>query len=174
MRHDGAATQMATMARPAFTITAAEAERDLVEVAALMREYAAGLDVDLAYQDFEQELAGLPGAYAPPSGALLLARDSSGRAVGCVALRALLSLPACCEMKRLYVAPHGRGTGLGRALMRAVIALAHERGYREIRLDTLPTMTTAMSMYRQAGFRQVAPYYASAPEGTLFMALELA
>ena len=141
-------------------------------VGTLLREYAATLEVDLAYQGFEQEVAGLPGAYAPPSGELLLARDPDGAALGCVALRALDPI-GCCEMKRLYVAPRARGRGLGRALMDAIITRAIRLGYREMRLDTLPTMTAAIAMYRASGFRTVAPYYASAPQGTLFMARPL-
>lgn len=141
-------------------------------VGTLLREYAATLEVDLAYQGFEQEVAGLPGAYAPPSGELLLARDPDGAALGCVALRALDPI-GCCEMKRLYVAPRARGRGLGRALMDAIITRAIRLGYREMRLDTLPTMTAAIAMYRASGFRAVAPYYASAPQGTLFMARPL-
>jgi ribosomal protein S18 acetylase RimI-like enzyme len=161
------------MSRHAFHISPARSASDIAAVAILLREYAATVGVDLAYQRFDAELAGLPGVYAPPSGELLLARDGDGAALGCVAMRALAAT-GCCEMKRLYVAPHARGRGLGRALMDAIVAAATRLGYLEMRLDTLPTMSTAIAMYRQAGFTPIAPYYASAPEGTLFMARTLA
>ena len=156
-----------------FEIASVRTPGDIVDVDGLLREYAASLPVDLGYQGFDRELAALPGAYAAPSGALLIARDAGGRPLGCVGLRAQSDLPGCCEMKRLYVSPAGRGLGLGRALMRAIISRAVDRGYRTMRLDTLPSMTEAIAMYRSSGFQPVAPYYASAPAGTLFMALEL-
>jgi len=156
------------MAAPAFTIGPVRGDVDLDAARALFRAYAASLPIDLAYQGFATELAALPGAYAAPSGALLLARGPSGSAIGCVGLRPLAE-PAVCEMKRLYVAPAARGLGLGRALMDAVVAEAGRLGYREIRLDTLPTMTAAIAMYRAAGFEPVAPYYDTAPAGTIFL-----
>jgi ribosomal protein S18 acetylase RimI-like enzyme len=145
---------------------------DLVEVAALFREYAASLPVDLGYQGFEAELAGLPGKYAPPQGVLLIARGVDDEAVGCVALRAIEA--GVCEMKRLYVRPAGRGTGLGRALARAIIDAARKAGYREMRLDTLPSMTTALALYEGLGFRGIAPYYETPVENTVFLSLDLA
>lgn len=153
------------------TISAASTPDDLAVIATLFRAYADGLPVDLAYQDFAAELAGLPGKYAPPHGALLLARDGSGQALGCVALRPLGN--GLCEMKRLYVAPAARGTGLGRALMRAVIATARRLGYRAMRLDTLSDMTAAQAMYAAAGFQHIAPYYDGAAPGTIFLELRL-
>ncbi|MBY8826164.1 GNAT family N-acetyltransferase [Sphingomonas colocasiae] len=146
---------------------------DLADVAALFRAYAASLDVDLAYQDFADELAGLPGRYAPPMGALLIARNGEGAPLGCIALRPMKN-PACCEMKRLFVAPAGRGLGLGRRLADALIAVAKELGYREMWLDTLPSMAAAQSLYRTMGFVVVDPYYASPVAGTLFMRRMLA
>jgi ribosomal protein S18 acetylase RimI-like enzyme len=140
-----------------FVIAPAVTPDDLVAAADLFRDYSDFLKVDLGFQDFETELATLPGKYAPPGGVLLLARDAAGSAVGCVALRPLDD--AYCEMKRLYVAPPARGTGLGKALMEAIVAEGRRRGYRAIRLDTLPEMTVAQAMYRAAGFESIAPYY---------------
>ncbi len=157
----------------AFALTPAISAADLAEVARLFDAYAASLDVDLDYQDFAGELAALPGKYASPAGALLLARDAAGEAIGCVGLRPLAD-PGACEMKRLYVAPAGRGLGLGRALMQAVTDQARHQGYREMRLDTLPTMTAAQSLYRQAGFEPMPPYYDTPVAGTVFMRLSLA
>jgi ribosomal protein S18 acetylase RimI-like enzyme len=151
-----------------FAIGPVASSADLDDVRALFQAYAASLPIDLGYQDFATELARLPGAYAAPGGALLLARDREAGAIGCVALRPLAP-PQACEMKRLYVAPEARGLGLGRALLAAVLAEAERLGYREVRLDTLPTMTAAIAMYRQAGFVPVAPYYDTAPAGTIFL-----
>jgi ribosomal protein S18 acetylase RimI-like enzyme len=153
-------------------IRSVRSAEELAAVATLFREYEASLDTDLCFQGFEAELAGLPGAYAPPRGELLLARDPSGEPLGCVALRPV-DPGGVCEMKRLYVAPTGRGLGLGKALMAAVIDQARGLGYREMRLDTLPAMTTAQRMYREAGFRPIEPYYKTPVGGTVFMALGL-
>lgn len=157
---------------PAFEIRPAAAA-DLADAARLFQAYAASLPVDLDYQDFAGELADLPGKYAPPDGALLLARGQAGEAIGCVGLRPLAD-PGACEMKRLYVSPGGRGLGLGRALMQAVTDQARRQGYREMRLDTLPTMAAAQGLYRQAGFEVIPPYYDTPIEGTVFMRLHLA
>jgi ribosomal protein S18 acetylase RimI-like enzyme len=153
-----------------FTITAA-GPHDIAEIAQLFRAYEAHIGVDLSYQGFADELASLPGRYAPPQGALLIARDARGQAIGCVALRPM-ETPGCCEMKRLFVAPEGRGLGLGRALAEAVIAEAAQLGYAELRLDTLPSMHEAIALYGRLGFARIEPYYA-AREGTLFMARRL-
>jgi len=143
---------------------------DMRVLADLFRGYAASLPVDLDYQDFDDELAALPGKYAPPKGVLLLARDADG-ALGCVGLRALAE--GVCEMKRLYLLPAARGLGLGRALADAAVAEARRLGYRELRLDTLPTMARAIAMYEQMGFERIEPYYRPTPPGTVFMALRL-
>ncbi len=153
------------------TIAPATTADDLTAIRTLFEAYADGLAVDLAYQDFTAELAGLPGKYAAPHGALLLARDAGGAALGCVALRPLSD--GLCEMKRLYVAPPARGTGLGAALMRAVITAARRLGYHAMRLDTLADMAAAQGMYAAAGFRPVAPYYDGAAPGTIFLELVL-
>ena len=156
------------MHAPTFAIAPVASGADLRAVAGLFRAYAASLPVDLAYQNFDAELAGLPGAYAPPAGSLLLAKNAAGEAVGCVALRAMTDA-GCAEMKRLYVAPLGRGMGLGRALVEAVVGAAGRLGYREIRLDTLPTMGEAQALYRACGFERTEPYYATPVAGTIFM-----
>ncbi|MDT8758522.1 GNAT family N-acetyltransferase [Sphingomonas psychrotolerans] len=145
---------------------------DMDAVAALFRGYAASLPVDLDYQGFDEELAALPGKYAVPRGALLLARDASGAALACVGLRPL-DAEGLCEMKRLYLLPAARGTGLGRALAEAVVAEARGLGYCELRLDTLPSMARAIAMYTAMGFERIAAYYAPTPPGTVFMALKL-
>ena len=151
-----------------FSIHRACSADDMAAVAGLFQAYAASLDVDLDYQNFPEELAGLPGAYAPPSGALLLACRSSGAPLGCVALRPL-GLDRRCEMKRLFVAPAGRGLGLGRQLVEAIVTEAAGIGYREICLDTLPGMTTAIALYWKSGFHPIPPYYHTPIDGTVFM-----
>lgn len=160
------------MADAAFHISTAGTTDDIAAIAGLFRDYAASLPVDLAYQDFAAELAGLPGKYAPPAGALLIARNAAGTPLGCVALRPMPP-EGCCEMKRLYVAPAGRGVGLGRALVEAICAEAKRVGYREIRLDTLPTMTEAIALYARLGFIPTAPYYDTPVTGTHFLARAL-
>lgn len=139
----------------------------------LFVEYAHSLGFDLCFQGFEEELAGLPGAYAPPRGRLLLA-DSSQGYLGCVALRHRPELEAnVCEMKRLYVRPAARGTGLGRALAERIIADAREIGYESMVLDTLATMTPAMTLYRSLGFTETDAYYANPIPEARYFALKL-
>jgi ribosomal protein S18 acetylase RimI-like enzyme len=160
------------MQEPAFRIAPAAWATDLDDAARLFAAYAASLPVDLSYQGFAAELASLPGQYAPPAGALLLARDAGGAAIGCVALRPMPEAE-CCEMKRLYVSPAARGLRLGRRLVEAILAEAARIGYREMRLDTLPTMAEAIALYRKAGFVRVAPYYNTPVAGTVFLARRL-
>jgi GNAT superfamily N-acetyltransferase len=161
------------MPEPAvFRIDQARSIADIAAARQLFTAYAASLPIDLGFQGFQAELDALPGAYAPPAGALLLARLQGGDAAGCVALRPIQP-DGCCEMKRLYVTPEGRGAGLGMALVQAVIGAATRIGYAEIRLDTLPGMTGAIALYRRAGFAPIAPYYATPVPGTLFLARTL-
>src|ERR1700752_2686955 len=143
---------------------------DIAEARRLFKEYEASLGVDLRGQGFEQALAGLPGAYAPPRGPLLLAVDDSAPA-GCVALRPLGA--DVCEMKRLYVCPAARGRRVGRLLAETVIREARLIGYSRMRLDTLPSMKEALTLYRAPGFEEIVPYYASPVAGTRFMELAL-
>lgn len=139
-----------------FAIERGFSERDRAAIVALLREYEAGLGVSLCFQGFEAEVAGLPGDYAPPGGEVLLARGpADGGLVGFVALRSVPGAPDRGEMKRLYVRPAARGSGLGRALACAVMKEAHRLGYRRMCLDTLPSMTQAQALYRSLGFRQV-------------------
>lgn len=132
-----------------------QSAEDLSQARALFTEYAGSLGFDLSFQKFEEELAGLPGEYAPPRGRLILALDGD-EAMGCAALRELT--PVVCEMKRLYVRPAFRGKGTGRALAEAVIEEARGIGYRRMWLDTVPSMAAAIALYRSLGFHPIAPY----------------
>jgi ribosomal protein S18 acetylase RimI-like enzyme len=136
-----------------------------------MRDYQRAIGVDLCFQGFEDELRALPGDYAPPRGALILARHG-GLPAGCVALRPWDD--AACEMKRLYVRAPLQGQGLGRLLVDTVIARALALGYRAIRLDTLPMMATAIALYERYGFREIAPYRDNPIEGARYMEKRLA
>jgi ribosomal protein S18 acetylase RimI-like enzyme len=161
---------MAAFTDREFAIAPAIA-RDMADVARLFAAYERHIGVDLSYQGFADEVATLPGKYAPPRGQLLIARDRRGDAIGCDALRPMTDA-RYCEMKRLFVAPEGRGLGLGRALAEAILAEGARLGYAELRLDTLPSMQDAIGLYRKLGFVSIEPYYA-APAGTIFLARRL-
>ena len=143
---------------------------DIPTVRSLFREYAQSLGFDLSFQDFEAELASLPGKYAPPQGALLIARHG-GTSCACVALRKIDE--ECCEMKRLYVQPARRGLGIGRQLVERILDEARAGGYRRMRLDTLSTMVSAVALYRSFGFRDIPPYIFNPIPGALFMERDL-
>ena len=139
-----------------FTIAPARSTIELTSAAALFRAYAKTLPVDLAPQGFSQELASLPGLYAPPTGELLLAKRGD-HVLGCIALKAL-EPPRVAEIKRLFVRPQARKTGVGQALAAAAIAAARQLGYGEIKLDTLPEMEHAIALYKRNGFAPIPPY----------------
>lgn len=156
--------------RAEIVIRPARGAQDLQRVAALLREYQQSLGEDLCFQGFERELATLPGPYAPPDGALLLA-ESAGEAIGCVAMRMIG--PGVCEMKRLYVRPGRRGAHLGHALALAAIRAARDAGHATMRLDTLVRLTEAMALYRSLGFRECAPYYDNPLGNVVYWELDL-
>lgn len=167
------------LGRPALLETVERGPK-LAVVRVLMREYAAFLDVDLGFQRFEEELAELPGDYAPPRGTILLASipATNGSAAGGTAANGVVEPAGCvalrpldedsCEMKRLFVRPEYRGYGLGRALAERVIEIALDRGYRRMRLDTLERLVGAVGLYRSLGFRRIDPYYENPLPGAMF------
>ncbi|HVE80397.1 MAG TPA: GNAT family N-acetyltransferase [Gemmatimonadaceae bacterium] len=161
----------------AITLARATGADDVEAVRALFLEYAgapgldAGFEECLAQQSFGAELAGLPGAYAPPRGALLLAR-ADGEPAGCVALKPL-EPASVCEMKRLFVRPAFRELGLGRRLVAAIMAAAADAGYTHMRLDTLPSMAAAQQLYRRLGFYDIPAYCENPVRGARFMEADL-
>jgi GNAT superfamily N-acetyltransferase len=170
-------------------------EDQIPEVRKIIREYAESSDLDLGFQSFEEELEALPGKYAPPDGSLIVARleplpgrteseastpaalptgtgaAASGDLVGCVALRRIDA--TTCEMKRLFVRDRAKGLGIGRALVERILTEARAKGYRSMKLDTLRKFEAALALYRQAGFRETAPYIHNPLEGAVFMELDL-
>src|SRR3954453_5451181 len=147
-----------------MTIRPARFLDEVPAVRGLFQEYAAGLGFSLCFQNFDAELAGLPGAYAPPAGRLVVA-DVGGELAGCVALRP--HQPGVCELKRLYVRPAYRGQGLGRRLLEALLAEAVAAGYREAVFDILESMTAALALYRSFEFQPTEPYGCHPVAGSL-------
>ncbi|WP_374476369.1 carbonate dehydratase [Zoogloea sp.] len=143
---------------------------EIEHVRQFFRNYAGWLGVDLGYQNFAEEMASLPGAYSPPTGRLFFA-ELDGRPAGCIGIRA--ATEGVCEMKRLYVEPESRGSGVGRELALAAIKAAKSLGYRKVMLDTLPAMRIAVKLYRELGFKEAPAYYPTPVEGTMFLALDL-
>jgi ribosomal protein S18 acetylase RimI-like enzyme len=153
---------------------------DIPAIRDMLREYVAWIGLDLAFQEIDAELDGLPGDYAPPFGALMVALDGP-EYVGMIALRPLPDTPSpaeaprvkAAEMKRLYVRPSARGRGLARQLVTVICDEARRLGYQELRLDTLPMMDGAQALYESAGFVDIDPYYDTPIAGTRFMARRL-
>ena len=162
--HHMSALELRTLAR----------ETDIPAARGILREYAASLSFDLCFQDFDAELANLPGQYAEPRGALLLA-FMAGQLVGCCAFRPLdhVDTPNACEMKRLYVRPAYRRSGAGRVLAEAVMARAQQAGYSYLLLDTLSGMEAARALYTDLGFEEIAPYYHNPIQGSHYLRVKL-
>jgi putative acetyltransferase len=159
------------MSKAQIRISEARWPNDRAIVEMLFREYVASLAQDISFQNVDDELASLPGKYARPTGVVLIARDGN-EAAGAIACR--MVEPGVCEMKRLYVRPAWRGSGLGRELANELIEDARSQGYRTMLLDTLASMSAARALYRDLGFAPVAPYYDNPLPGVMYMALELA
>jgi putative acetyltransferase len=155
-----------------YSIERATTSDDILAITKLFKDYTAWLDLDLTFQDYATELALLPGKYGPPAGALFLSRSKDGVPLGCVALRPM-ELRGTCEMKRLYISPEARGMGLGKRLVLEVLTEGKRLGYQRMRLDTLPKMQSAISLYEKQGFVKIEPYYETPLEGTLFLEIDL-
>lgn len=158
------------MDQDVIQIVQAVSSKDLDQVRELFQEYATSLGFELCFQNFDKELTELPGDYAPPSGCLFLLLYES-KIAGCVALRNMGE--GVCEMKRLYVRPEFRGKRIGKTLVLAIIKEARHIGYNRMRLDTVPAMQEAISLYRSLGFEEIEPYRYNPIEGAIFMELKL-
>lgn len=171
-----------------FTIRSPSYPEDIAAIRSLFTAYALSLGIDLSFQNFETELASLPGKYAPPTGALLLAflnGKDEDEAIGCIAVRPLPLSPTTvdppingsgrkiCEMKRLYCTLASRGLGIGQSLAEKIIEVARKLGYEEMRLDTLPSMAGARKLYKRLGFVEIEAYYKTPLEGTIFLSKKL-
>ncbi|HKQ48293.1 MAG TPA: GNAT family N-acetyltransferase [Phycisphaerae bacterium] len=153
-----------------ISIVAGHAEPQLLQTKVLFLEYIAALGFHLTFQDVDQEMAELPGRYAPPEGRILIA-ELDGEVAGCVAMKKLRE--DVCEMKRFYVRPGLRGHGIGRKLAEAIVAEARSAGYRRMCLDTVPSMQAAMALYESLGFKDGEPYVINPVPGARFMELVL-
>ena len=171
---------------PSFTIIPARSPTTYAAIAALFQAYANSLEISLTFQNFATELASIPGLYAPPGELLLAYRSSTppslydgsdlhteSSAIGCIALRPLPPIPGRCEIKRLFTTPDARGLGIGKALVKEIMKVARERGYKEVVLDSLDSMVAARRIYEKEGFREVEAYYDSPIKGTVFLRCEL-
>lgn len=165
---------METIQRPKIQLVSPSSADDLEALRAIFREYAQGLGVDLCFQQFDQELASLPGEYAAPRGALLMALVD-GAVAGCCGLRPLDSsdYPNASEMKRLYVRKAFRGFGLGRLLAEATLDAARQAGYASVLLDTLDDMEAARALYEELGFEAIPPYYHNPIAGAHYLKVDL-
>ena len=153
-----------------MNLSKVETEEQLAEARTLFLEYASSLGFNLSFQNFDDEIARLPGEYSPPRGCILLASEGS-EVAGCVAMRPLEE--TVCEMKRLFVRPRYRGRGLGKTLALAIIEEAVSSGYERMRLDTAPSMPEAIALYRSLGFSEIAPYRHNPIPGALFFELRI-
>ena len=151
-------------------IKRAQTKAEIQEVESLFQEYESFLNVDLCFQNFEDELANLPGKYSPPRGDLLIGLDGE-KIVGCVAVRKLDD--DICEMKRLFVRQESRGTGLGRQLAQEIIVISQKLGYSLMRLDTLDRLTKVMHLYKTLGFKKIESYYENPLPGVVYWELKL-
>jgi ribosomal protein S18 acetylase RimI-like enzyme len=160
--------------KPAVALLAPTLEQDMDDVRQIFQEYAASLDVDLQFQDFDNEVADLPGDYAPPRGQILLARVD-GAVAGCCALRPLdnCDYANAAEMKRLYVRKAFRGFGLGRQLAEAMLDVARQAGYDHVLLDTLDDMESARALYTDLGFEEIPPYYHNPIAGAHYLKADI-
>lgn len=162
------------MKTPSIEFVAPTTQEELNTLRSMLREYAAALRIDLCFQGFEAELAELPGDYAAPRGALLMATVNKELA-GCCALRPLdtVDYPNACEMKRLYVRPAFRRHGVGRQLAEAILDCARVAGYACVLLDTLDDMESARALYKEIGFEEIEPYYHNPIEGAHYLKVNL-
>ncbi|KAF3479895.1 uncharacterized protein GIQ15_06871 [Arthroderma uncinatum] len=188
-----------TSKNSSFTIRPARSTKDIQATVTLIQAYTISLGIDLTFQDFSTEIASFPGKYAPPEGEILLAIDDQpnagvdgdGEVLGCICMRPLIprifsskdtntvsqtitsSEKRYCEMKRLYVLPSTRGMGVGKALVMALLQVARDRGYNEMKLDTLRHMRAPIELYRSLGFTDIEKYYETPLDETVFLGLEL-
>ncbi|MBC9796136.1 GNAT family N-acetyltransferase [Sinomicrobium weinanense] len=137
----------------------------------LFREYAAGIGVDLEFQDFNREIENIRDQYSRPDGVLFIAYDTDQRPIGCFAIRKLDH--ATCELKRMYLRKEARGRGLGKQFLNTSVRLGKELGYKKMRLDTLPDMQAAIGLYKKAGFYEIEPYRFNPVPGAIYMEIKL-